>query len=185
MSSAYFSRLTAIGAAEQAHAIATGGTLTFTHLAIGDGNGAQVMPDPAQQGLVHEVYRTVVNRVFEDTSNPGRVVVEAVIPVAIGGWTIREVGIYGNGGKFMVVGNFPATYKPLPAEGALRDQLVRVVIQLSDDAVVQLTVDGSVVIVTHESLAQAIADHKAADDPHPQYLNQARLASRLYFFGQL
>lgn len=177
--STFYTLLTKIGAAAWVNAQAANTTVPLTHLAIGDGNGAHVVPTESMAALKREVHRVPINSITPDTANPSWLVIEAVIPTEIGGWTVREVGLIGGAqASLMAVGNFPDTYKPLLAEGAGRDLVVRMVIQVANTSVVQLTVDPSVALATNQSIANAVAAHEAKADPHPQYLNQARADAR-------
>lgn len=173
MPTPYYTLLTAIGAAELVNAQASGVTVPLTHLAIGDGNGALPAFTEATATLAHEVHRVPVSSITADMDNPNWLVVEAVLPAAIGGWTAREVGLIGGvgaGGKLIAVGTFPATYKPVLAEGSARDLVVRMIVQVGNASAVQLTVDPSVAVATNQSIANAIAAHEAKANPHPQYM---------------
>jgi phage-related tail fiber protein len=169
----YSTLLTAIGAATFTNAYAAGLTIDLTHLAIGDGNGSPVIPLENMTSLVHEVHRVPVSALSVDAVNTAWLIVEAVVPASVGGWTVREIGLFDDDNHLIAVGNFPDTYKPLLAEGSARDLLIRMIIQTSNASVVNLTIDPSVVVATAGTVANAIAAHEAKADPHPQYLTQA------------
>lgn len=148
--SKYFTILTSVGAAKLANATALGETVKFTELALGDGNGSLPTPTQSQTSLVNEVRRKALNSVSVDDDNPNWVMCEQIIPEDVGGWTIREVGIYDDDGDLIAVGNFPETYKPLLGEGSGRTQTIRVVLQISSTSSVELKIDPSVVLATRE-----------------------------------
>jgi phage-related tail fiber protein len=173
----YSTILTAIGAATLTNAAAGGATVLFTHLAVGDGNGNPVMPVESMTALVHEVHRVPISALSVDADNPNWLIAEAVVLATVGGWTVREIGLFDDGGHLIAVGNFPDTYKPLLAEGSARDLLIRMIIQTSNASVVNLSVDPSVVVATNQGIANAIAAHEAKADPHPQYATDADLAA--------
>jgi len=176
----YYTLLTMVGAAEFVNAQAAGLMVPFTHLAVGDGNGAPIVPAEGMKTLVREVHRVPISSITADVENPSWLVVEAVLPTSIGGWTIREVGLIGGASaKLLAVGNFPDTYKPLLAEGSARDVVVRMIIQVGNASVVQLTVDPSVALATNQSIANAMAAHLLAVNPHPQYALVKDLAAHL------
>ncbi len=177
----YYTLLTATGAAEFINAQAGGTTVPFTHLVLGDGNGAPITPLESMTALVHQVHRVPISSVTADVNNPNWLVVEAVVPTAVGGWTVREIGLVGGSGvgdKLLAAGNFPDTYKPLLAEGSGRDLVVRMIVQVGNASVVHLTVDPSVALATNQSIANAVATHEAKLDPHPQYMTQAEADGR-------
>ena len=177
MSQTYYTLLTTTGAAEWANAQAFGETISITHMVLGDGNGNPVLPVEGMSALTHEVYRALISSLSVDSENPGWLVVEAIIPASVGGWTIREVGLIGGsgtGGKLLAIGNFPETYKPLLAEGAAKDLVIRMIFEVSNASIVNLTINPSVAVATTQSVANAVFAHEAKLDPHPQYLTQLR-----------
>ena len=177
--STFYTLLTQIGAAALINAQGSNTTVALTHMALGDGNGAPMVPTESMTALKREVHRVPISSITQHVDNPSWLVIEAVVPTAIGGWTLREVGLIGGEqASLLAVGNFPETYKPQLAEGSGRDLVIRMVLQVSNSSVVQLTLDPSVVLATKQSIATAIAAHQAEADPHPTYMNQARADAR-------
>lgn len=134
----------------------TGAQIRLTHMAVGDGNGNAVTPDPAQTTLVRERFRATINRVFQDASNPLRFTAELVIPASTGGFTLREVGVFDASGSLFAVGNLPATYKPTPADGAFSDTVVRLDFMVSNASTITLQIDPNVVVVTQQWIANNV-----------------------------
>lgn len=173
--STYYTLLTRVGAAAWVNAQASNTTVPLTHMALGDGNGVPVVPSESMAALRREVHRVPISSITQDAQNPSWLVIEAVVPTEIGGWTLREVGLIGGlQSSLLAVGNFPETYKPQLAEGSGRDLVIRMVVQVSNTSVVQLTIDPSVALATNQSIANAVAAHEAKADPHPVYMNQTR-----------
>jgi phage-related tail fiber protein len=173
--STYFTLLTTSGAAAVINAQAAGTTVELTHLALGDGNGAPIVPTEAMTALKREVHRVPLSSITVDPENPSWLIVEAVVPTEVGGWTVREIGLIGGAAaRLLAVGNFPETYKPVLTEGSGRDLVIRMILQVGNASLVQLTVDPSVSVATHQALMNAIAAHEAKTDPHPQYLRKAQ-----------
>ncbi len=163
----FYTLLTDVGQAKLANAIALGQTIDITDLAVGDGNGALPVPDTSRTTLVNEVRRAPINLSEVDDQNPNWVVVEQVLPPDVGGWTIREIGVFDIEGDLIGYGNYPETYKPVLAEGSSRTQTIRFVMEVSDTAAVTLKVDPSVVLATRgyadnigEAAAQALQTHE-------------------------
>lgn len=146
----FFTILTNIGQAKIANAVALGQQIQLTEMALGDGNGNPTIPAQTQTGLVRQVYRAQLNQLSTDPQNPNYVIAELVVPSDVGGWTVREVGLYDVDGNLIAVGNFPDTYKPVLAEGASRDLVVRVIIEVSNASVVQLKIDPSIVLASRQ-----------------------------------
>ena len=160
---AYLTLLTTLGQAKLATALANGTGVAITQLAVGDGSGASVVPSASMTALVREKYRASVQSVTVDPSNPNYIIVEAVIPSTVGGWTIREAGLFDSAGQLFAVANFPDTVKPLLAEGSARDLVIRIVIQVSNASTVQLLIDPSVVLASQSWVLQQGFVKKAGD----------------------
>lgn len=173
MSQTYFAILTAIGEAKLANAAALGTELQLTQMAVGDGNGATPQPSRTQTALVHENRRGPLNSLFVDPANPSQIVAEHIIPEDVGGWWIRELGLYDAAGDLCAVANCPDTYKPVLASGSGRIQTIRMVLIVSNTSAVQLKIDPSIVLAPRGYVDQTMANHLATADPHPQYLTSA------------
>lgn len=146
--STYYTLLTAVGQAKLTNALANGTTVSLTQIAVGDGNGNPVTPTEARTALVREVYRGAINSLAVDGSNPNWLVAEMAIPMASGGWTIREIGLYDVDGTLIAYGNFPDSYKPVLAEGSGKEVLVRMYLETSATSAVQLLIDPTVVLAS-------------------------------------
>ena len=176
--STYFAILTEVGEAKLANAIALGQTLKLKNLAVGDGNGNLPMPVRTQKALVREVRRAGLNQLTVDPANTSQIIVEQVLPEDVGGWWIREIGIFDEAGDLCAVANCPPSYKPLMAEGSGRTQVVRIVLIVASTAAIELKIDPSVILATRKYVddqditVRAYSDaqlvkHLDAIDPHP------------------
>jgi len=177
----YYAVLTNIGAAKLANATALGSQVEITQMAVGDGNGALPTPNPAQTALVHELRRAPLNTLSIDPNNANQIIAEQVIPEDVGGWWIREIGLFDKDGDMIAIANCAETYKPQLQEGSGRVQIVRMILIVSNTAAVTLKIDPSVVLATRQYVDdqiiqvkayvdQQLAAHVAAADPHTQYL---------------
>ncbi|WP_235671899.1 phage tail protein [Aeromonas veronii] len=166
MSAIYFAIPTHAGQAKIANAIALGVPLKITQMAVGDGNGQPVTPNPAQTALVREQRRAPLNTLFQDPLNPAQLVAEQIIPENVGGWWIREVGLYDETGTLIAIANSPDTYKPQLSEGSGRTQTIRMVLIVSDTSSVELKIDPSVVLATRKYVDDVMKAHKESRD-HP------------------
>ncbi|HHT4575402.1 TPA: phage tail protein [Escherichia coli] len=181
MATKYYAVLTNVGAAKLANATALGAQVEITQMAVGDGNGALPTPNPAQTALVHELRRAPLNTLSIDPNNANQIIAEQVIPEDVGGWWIREIGLFDKDGDMIAVANCAETYKPQLQEGSGRVQVVRMILIVSSTAAVTLKIDPSVVLATRQYVDdqiiqvkayvdQQLAAHIAATDPHTQYL---------------
>ncbi|HCG6617818.1 TPA: phage tail protein [Vibrio parahaemolyticus] len=148
MAAKYYTILTETGKAKLANAAALGRQLKMTQLAIGDGDGSEYDPVESQTSLRKEVYRAPISSLGTDTQNPNWVVAEGMIPVDVGGWFVREVGVFDEDGDMIAIGKYPETYKPTLAEGTGRDLYIRFVMVVSNTSVIDMKIDPTVEIAT-------------------------------------
>lgn len=144
------------GLQKLAQAEATGTSINLTHMAVGDGNGNPVTPNPAQTQLAREMFRATINRVYQSPDNPLRFTAELVIPASTGGFTLREVGVFDADDSLFAVGNLPDTYKPVDTEGAYSDTVVRLDFLVSNASTITLQVDPNVVVVTQQWISNNV-----------------------------
>ncbi len=164
MSQTYYAILTAVGEAKLANAAALGTPLQISRMAVGDGNGVLPTPNRDQTTLIGEQYRADLNTLQPDPANASQVIAELVIPETIGGWWIREMGLYDAAGDLIAVSNCPPSYKPQMSEGSGRTQVLRMVLIVSSTAAVQLKIDPSVVLATREYVVTTVAAELAKLD---------------------
>ncbi|MDT7009544.1 phage tail-collar fiber domain-containing protein [Enterobacter cancerogenus] len=134
--------------------------VNFTAMAVGDGGGALPVPDASQTKLRNEVWRHALNKISQDKKNKNYVVAELLIPPEVGGFWMREMGLYDEAGTLIAVGNMAESYKPTLVEGSGRAQTLRMVIMISDIASVELTIDTSTVMATQDYVDGKLAEHE-------------------------
>lgn len=148
--SQFMAILTAVGEAKQANASAMGIPWTFSQMGVGDANGTDPQPDRAQTKLIHEQRRAPLNQVSIDPKNTNVIIAEQVIPETVGGWWIREIGLYDADGDLVAVANCAPSYKPQMAQGSGKTQVVRINFIVTSAANVTLKIDPSVVLATRK-----------------------------------
>ncbi|EMK8097644.1 tail fiber protein [Escherichia coli] len=161
MSTKFRTVITTAGAAKLAAATAPGGRkVNITSMAVGDGGGKLPVPDARQTGLIHEVWRHALNKISQDKRNSNYIIAELVIPPEVGGFWMRELGLYDDAGTLIAVANMAESYKPALAEGSGRSQTCRMVIIVSSVASVELTIDTTTVMATQDYVDDKIAEHE-------------------------
>jgi phage-related tail fiber protein len=146
----YYTILTDAGLAYEAECKAQKKPLHLTWMAVGDGGGAAYNPTPDTTELRHETHRQQLNALQQDERNPSWYMAEALLPDDVGGWTIREVGIYTDTGILYAIGKYPESVKPLLPGGSTKQFYVKAIFQLSNAAEVTLIVDNNVVAATRD-----------------------------------
>ena len=112
MAEKYYSILTNRGKELEAQSSATGKPVIIKDFVVGDGNGQAVRPDPAQTKLVREVYRSAISALQVSPDQANQFFAQLVLPVAVGGFVVREVGLLTDAGELYSVANSAAIEKP-------------------------------------------------------------------------
>ncbi|MCM7514599.1 phage tail protein [Enterobacter hormaechei] len=112
MAEKYYSILTNRGKELEAQSSVTGKPVIIKDFVVGDGNGQAVMPDPAQTKLVREVYRNAISALQVSPDQANQFIAQLVLPVGVGGFVVREVGLLTDAGELYSVANSAAIEKP-------------------------------------------------------------------------
>ncbi|WP_410689271.1 phage tail-collar fiber domain-containing protein [Citrobacter freundii] len=161
MSKKFKTIITTAGAEKLAAATVPGGKkVNLTAMAVGDGGGTLPEPDAGQTKLINEVWRHALNKVSQDNKNKNYIVAELVIPPDVGGFWMRELGLYDDAGTLIAVANMAESYKPKLAEGSGRAQTCRMVIIVSNVDSVALSIDATTVMATQDYVDDKLAEHE-------------------------
>ncbi len=153
--------ITTAGAAKLAAATTTSGQkVNITHMAVGDGNGNLPEPSPSQTALINEVWRGTLNKITQNSKAPNQVIAELVIPPEVGGFWMRELGLYDSAGTLIAVASMAESYKPLLTEGSGRAMTCRMIIIISDINAVSLSVDSTTIMATQDYVDDKLAEHE-------------------------
>ncbi|WP_308653100.1 phage tail protein [uncultured Anaerococcus sp.] len=161
MSEKFYSKVTKVGQAVMANALAFNKKIEFGDFVVGDGGGSSYEPDESQQSLKSEVWSGAVRSVTVGEKNPNEVIIDAYIPSSDGGFTIREFGIKDKSGNLLIVGKHPETYKPVAVDGTAKDLKIRVILNISNAENVIIQIDPSVALLTEKDLDRHNSDPKA------------------------
>lgn len=158
----YATIITKLGKAAISKAIADKVQISLTKMGVGQSKDVisdewETLPEEAQKFSISDI------RVKEDDANI--VIVQGILEASVGGFVIRQVGIYGADDKLFAVANVPETIKPLLSEGAAKDLTINFYIALSDTGVINLTVEESSKFASHQyvdtKFASALTETKA------------------------
>ncbi len=152
MTAQYFTVLTDYGTQAFANAIATNQPIQFSSFAVGDGNGQAVTPTADRTALVKETHRGNVSAVSLDPRNNKQIIIELTIPEDVGGFYIREMGVFDNTNKLVAYANAPESFKPTLESGSGKVQVLRMILKVSNSQAVTLSIDNSVIFVTRQQL---------------------------------
>ena len=152
MASQYFAILTDYGTRAFAQALSQGQPLQLTQFAVGDGNGQAVTPTASATALVHQTHIAPVSAVSLDPRNNKQVIVELTIPENIGGFYIREMGVFDAQNKLIAYANCPESFKPTESSGSGKVQVLRMILKVESSSAVTLSIDNSVIFVTRQQM---------------------------------
>lgn len=152
MAEQFYSILTSIGKAKIANASVLGTKLNLITLAVGDGNGKYYNPTESQESLIHEVWRGNVGAIATDSENSNWIVIETMIAGNVGGFFIREVGVFDDEGNLIAIGKYPETYKPIVSDGATKDLTIRIILEVSNASNVTLKIDPTIIMATKKDI---------------------------------
>ena len=150
MTAQYFTVLTNYGTQAFAKAIATNQPLRLSSFAVGDGNGQAVTPTADRTALVKETHRANVSAVSLDPRNNKQIIIELTIPEDVGGFYIREMGVFDSTNKLVAYANAPESFKPTLESGSGKVQVLRMILKVSNSQAVTLSIDNSVIFVTRQ-----------------------------------
>ncbi|HFF9486907.1 MULTISPECIES: phage tail protein [Serratia] len=169
----YKAIITTAGAAKIAAASAGGTQLKIVRMAVGDGNGTLPTPNPAQTKLVNEKCRAALNGLTIDKALKNHILAEMIIPANVGGFWLREMGLYDEAGTLIAVSNMAESYKPKLEEGSGRTQTLRMILIVSSTEAIQVIAGGDTVLATKDFVADAIAAHEKTRN-HPDASTTAK-----------
>ena len=170
MSYKYFTVLTDVGKQKLAEAIANETALDFTEMAVGDSNGTSYEPTSDMTALKHVTYRAAIGSMKINAEDKNIMEFEFVVPASTGGFYVREAGLYSSDGTLIAISRLPEQYKADMAEGAGSSMTVRILVAISSDAQIYITVPASIAYATQTYVAEEFKKHKADSNPHEQYV---------------
>ncbi|MBE4882912.1 phage tail protein [Enterobacter cloacae complex sp. P39RS] len=160
MANEFYTLLTDKGMAKIASALADKKQIHLQKMAVGDSNGQYYEPTSSQTQLRHEVWRGEMNTLKVEPNNPNWLIAEVILPEDVGGWYVREVGVFDSDGELIAIGKFPESYKPLLPGGSGKQVCIRLIMEVSNTTAVTLTVDPSVVLATRDYVDSLLDEHE-------------------------
>lgn len=148
----FYTILTEIGKAKIANATVLGEKVNLTKFQVGDSNGQYYNPSETQTVLKNKVWESNITSIAPDENNPSWIVIFATIPGNVGGFTIREAGVFDYEGNLIAVSKLPETYKPTADNGSTKDLTIKIILEVSNAEVVTIKVDPTVILASKKDL---------------------------------
>lgn len=112
--------------------------VSLTHFAVGDG---VITLNEDLTALVAERHRVAIASIQRDPDDETIFQIDATIPANIGGFTIREVGVFDANGRLFALGLVPDTIKPSITDGATKDVALRMSVRLANEQAENLSLE--------------------------------------------
>ena len=106
--------------------------------------------------MVNEIYRT-------ETQQVDGISATALIPSNIGGFYIREVGVFDSENNLILIAKHPLTYKPQELQGGIKDIWVKVRLKGINPNAIEIKIDTSIQYASVEFVSNLINSHKHSD----------------------
>lgn len=153
MAEEFYSLVTDYGAEKQLKCITEGLPFEVTHIALGDSNGKYYEPSTSQTKLVHEVWRGNIEK-CEWTEN--RFYCVTTVPAEVGGFDVREAGVFDSGNNLIVITKFPETTKQSPESGTVKQLTIRIELEMSNKELTKLVINPNLNVVTMDVFDEAL-----------------------------
>lgn len=144
----YEAVVTDIGNALMMDAVAKGNKVNIVSFAVGDGGGDYYRPETSMEQLKNEVWRGNINSCEVSSEANNVLIVSAVCPGQVGGFTIREMGVFDDAGNMIAVCNCPATPKVTIIDGVVNEMFLKMEIALINGQAIELKVDPNIMVAT-------------------------------------
>ena len=152
MAEQFYTIVTNTGKAKIANSTVLGKKVNLVTLKVGDGGGNYYNPTEDQEDLINVKWTGAVGSVSIDESNPNWIVIETALPATVGGFTIREVGIFDDEQDLIAITKCAETYKPVVSEGTTKELLIRTILEVSNASNITLKIDPTVILATKKDI---------------------------------
>lgn len=147
----YNVKVTDIGVNTLLECINNGTVFPAVKMAVGDSNGSYYEPSYSQTDLVNKLYTA---NLYAKGKRNGYLYFDLQLPPSVGGFTVREVGLFDNEDNLLAVSKYPETYKQQAEVTSNKTLLIEIQIQLSNEAFNNIIIDDSGNLITEDDLTE-------------------------------
>lgn len=159
----YRTLVTDIGHQKEAAVAVSGPKLNIVEAAVGDGD---YTPTGAETALVNEVWRGPIASMAVNEDSPNMYDVRVILDSTVGGFTVREVGLFDEDGDLIVIANVAPVAKAVILEGMSAKLDIMMHVLFTNPDAISFTVDPNVDSVSAADLDAAIAKHNTDPTAH-------------------
>ncbi|MEA5083305.1 MAG: phage tail protein [Lachnospiraceae bacterium] len=160
MATTYYAVVTEQGNAKIANAVLMGTKVNITTFAVGTGGGAYYAPTGKEETLIQEKWRGSIEEYGTDTLNENVLKITAIVPSSVGGFTVREMGVFDEEGVLIAIANCPPMEKIVLGDGIVSEFVPTIKIAVSNTAVINFKVDPTAIIAIKADISTAVSDTK-------------------------
>lgn len=148
----YDSVVTDTGNELMMNAVRNGKKVAIRDFAVGDGNGEYYRPETDMTALKNEVWRGYINSCEISPEAKNILIITAICPGDVGGFTIREMAVFDEENHMIAVCNCPETPKVTVTDGAVNELRLQMEIVLLNGDSVELLIDPNIVTATKQDI---------------------------------
>jgi len=156
----FYSIVTNIGFEKINECLNQGTKLDLKFIAVGDSSGSYYEPEIDQLHLVNECWRGEIQEINEDGLG---LFARTLMPFNIGGFYIREIGVFDTENNLLIIGKQAETYKPIVSEGTAKDIWLKVVLTSINPDVIELKIDPAIQTATVQYVLNLFNNHSHSD----------------------
>ena len=167
--------LTTIGQQKRAIAETGGVSLNITHFKIGDSDGQYYEPAEAQIDLVNTKYTanfTGQSQILVNPTSSNEVLYKCFVPAEIGGFTIRELGLFDSNNDLILICKLPAQDKFALDSGLYQPLTFTPKIIFTNPQTQAVLTVSSQILATHEFVENL--PHYTAPDAHKSLFDEMK-----------
>ena len=166
----YYAVVTNIGRELIATALATKTPLRLTHIVLGDGEDNYVLPDREMTALYREVWRGECT-VTQDPANPNMLNIRTNVPVDVGGWEVREIGVIDENENLVIIASAPGWRKLAVINGTSNPMEINILVTVTSAPAIVLNISYDGVSATLKD----IENHNNSKDSHNGHFTDPNL----------
>lgn len=140
----YKTLVTDVGNQKMMDAVLNGTKVNIVAAAVGDGGGSYYVPTSDMTELMGEVWRGAIASKEVNSKSANMLDVKVVLPGDVGGFTVRECGIFDDAGDMIAVCNVPDTEKAVIEDGIAAALTILMHIVMTNSDALTFTLDPSI-----------------------------------------
>ena len=152
MAEKFYTIITDIGKAKIANCISQATKVDFVKMKVGDGGGKYYNPVETQTDLINTVWEGDIGHVVVDKENPNWINIEVILPADVGGFMIREYGVFDSENNLLAIAKCAETYKPVVAEGSTKELNMKMILAISNIDSITLKIDPALMYAKKKDL---------------------------------